>query len=124
MFANSRGLTYQCCFLTHDPIGVAPGNNMLYVRHDVITTCMFGYNESTGCEQCLQGHRGTFSFENLEYEFNLNFNGPFCSQMTGMLRDISVKISYPVADLHRHILEALTPFLPNFLHLHVVFEKI
>ena len=107
MFVNTSGLTSDCCFLKHDPIGVAPGNNTVYVRRDVMTTCMFGYKESTGCKQCLQGHRGKFSFENFEYEFNLNFHGPLCSQITGMLRDISVKIDliavkrrYPVADLH------------------------
>ena len=92
MFVNTSGLTSRCCFLTEDPVPVAPGNNMLYIRRGVMTVFMFGYNESTGCELCLHGHRGKFSFENFEYEFNLNFHGPLCSQITGMLGDISVKI--------------------------------
>ena len=69
-----------------DPVGVAHGNKTMYVKHDVKTACMFGYDESTGCQQCLQRYKVTHTVQNFEYEFNLNFDGRLCSVITGMNR--------------------------------------
>ena len=98
MLADTKGLTSHCCFLTQDPVGVARGNNTLYVRHDVITICLFGYDPSTGCQQCLQDYWVSAEYLALiedanghvraqDYgpplEFNLSFGGPDCSEITG-----------------------------------------
>ena len=86
---STNGKALQCCYLTKDPVPFAPGNSTLYVRNDVKTTCMFGYDPSTGCKQCLQGYRVSanyttnFSVSLKFLEFNLNFVGRLCSEITG-----------------------------------------
>ena len=89
VLVDKNGLTFRCCYLTNNPVTVAHGNKTLYVRNDVKTTCMFGYNESTECKQCLQSYRVSAEYnrdkDNYMYlEFNLNFHGGQCSEITGI----------------------------------------
>ena len=93
MLVDTSGLTSRCCYLKQNDIAVAPGNNTLYFRHDVITICTFGYDRSTGCQGCLQDYwvsaeylflNNDGSGQNGFLEFNLYFGGPDCSEITGM----------------------------------------
>ena len=46
------------------------------------------------------------------------------SKMHRSILQIHLLYLLPVADLHRHILDARPPSRPNFLHFHAVFRKI
>ena len=94
VLAGTTELTSQCCYLIQNPVIVARGNSTLYVRHDVTTVCVFGYDPNTGCQRCLQDYRLSAEYmlviqdvhgdHDQFLEFNLNFGGPDCSEIMGI----------------------------------------
>ena len=88
VLVNTTGPTSRCCYLTQNPVGVAHGDNILYMKRDVTTTCMFGYKLAIKCEDCLQGYSVVKEYNSGEtsksIKLNLNFSGRLCSDITGI----------------------------------------
>ena len=92
---DSAHLTKWCCYLTENPIGVIPGNNMLYHKPHVRMECMFGFDPASGCTDCIANKFWVGSYKKAsdhsgpwwgDTDFQLTFTGHRCTEFQGLYR--------------------------------------